>query len=337
MKPLARPDQVGDGIVLVDKPTDWTSHDVVARLRRLAGTRRVGHAGTLDPAATGLLIAGIGRGTRLLTYLTGCDKAYQATIRLGQATLTDDSAGEVIFSAPPGLVESLTDAAVAAAIRSLTGPIEQVPSAVSAIKVNGQRAYARVRAGQTVALAARPVTVARFDVLASCRRHIGSLAGDIEPTAAWPEPVFEPPAGGLPTVWDLAVEVEVSSGTYVRALARDLGTALGVGGHLTALRRTRVGPFAVDQALTLEALAESWQALTLAAAAARLFPLRRLTETETVALSRGQTIAPSDSAGAQSASKSDLTAAIDDDGQLVALIANQRTAARPVAVFQAAT
>jgi len=217
-----------DGVVLVDKPAGWTSHDAVARLRRALNTRKVGHAGTLDPMATGLLIMGVGRGTRLLGYLVGLDKTYRATIRLGQATTTDDAEGELVFAAPPGLVASLGIAALTEAVTALTGQINQVPSAVSAIKVDGQRAYARVRAGQTVELAARPVTVHHFEVLG---RQLVALPGG--------------------AVLDLAVEVTVSSGTYVRALARDLGQALGCGGHLTALRRLTVGPFGVDQAQAL--------------------------------------------------------------------------------------
>ena len=186
-------------------------------VRRLAGTRKVGHAGTLDPMATGVLVLGLGPGTRLLTYLVGTDKTYRATIRLGQATVTDDAEGEVVGGAD---ASGLTAADISSEVARLTGPIQQRPSSVSAIKVDGRRSYARVRAGEEVELAARPVTVHRFDVLdhrAGCR-------------------------GGR-AVLDLDVEVDVSSGTYVRALARDLGAALGVGGHLTALRRTRVGPF----------------------------------------------------------------------------------------------
>jgi tRNA pseudouridine55 synthase len=206
------------GFVLVDKPAGWTSHDVVARLRRAAGTRRVGHAGTLDPMATGLLVVGIDWATRLLTYVVGVDKAYGATIRLGQATVTDDAEGEVTATSD---ASALPDVAVDTAVAALTGAIAQVPSSVSAIKVDGRRAYARVRGGEQVELAARPVVVSRFDIAG--RRRVGATL-------------------------DLDVHVVCSSGTYVRALARDLGTALGVGGHLTALRRTRVGPFRISDA-----------------------------------------------------------------------------------------
>jgi len=216
-----------DGLLVVDKPSGWTSHDVVARVRRLCGTRRVGHAGTLDPMATGVLVLGVNRATKLLTFLVGCNKTYTATVRLGEATVTDDAQGQVTSRADASMV---TREAVTAAIARLTGPIEQVPSSVSAIKVDGERAYARVRQGKDVELASRAVTVHRFDVL-------DLLAGG--------------------PVVDVDIEVEVSSGTYVRALARDLGVSLGVGGHLTALRRTRVGRFDLAEAHDLESLASA--------------------------------------------------------------------------------
>ena len=218
-----------DGVLVVDKPAGWTSHDVVGRVRRLAATRKVGHAGTLDPMATGVLVVGIGK-TRLLAYLSGADKAYTATIRLGATTLTDDAEGELL--AVTG-ASGVSRQAVEDGVRPLTGAILQVPATVSAIKVAGERAYARVRAGEDVQLAARPVTVSRFAVLATRPAQLD----------------------GTP-VLDVDVEVVCSSGTYVRALARDLGAALGVGGHLTALRRTRVGGFGLDVARTLEQLAE---------------------------------------------------------------------------------
>lgn len=231
---MARPPDplVGDGVLLVDKPAGLSSHAVVGACRRICGTRKVGHAGTLDPMATGLLLVGVNRATRLLTFLVGCDKAYNATIRLGVSTVTDDAEGEVRAVAPAG---HLSDAAIEAAVADLTGDIEQVPSAVSAIKVDGVRSYARVRGGEEVALAARPVRVDRFLV----RRRRDVVLPD-----------------GTSSV-DLDVTVDVSSGTYVRALARDLGAALGVGGHLTALRRTRVGCFDVAAAHSLPALEEA--------------------------------------------------------------------------------
>jgi tRNA pseudouridine55 synthase len=214
-----------DGILVVDKPADWTSHDVVARCRRLAATRRVGHAGTLDPMATGVLVIGIGRATRLLGYLALTTKSYEATVRLGQTTLTDDAQGEILASIDAAGVE---DDAIHRGVAALTGDLMQIPSAVSAIKVKGKRAYTRVRDGEEVELAARPVTVHAFAVR-GLRRH-GPIV-------------------------DVDVEVECSSGTYVRALARDLGVGLGVGGHLTSLRRTRVGDYGIDQAHTVEDLA----------------------------------------------------------------------------------
>jgi tRNA pseudouridine55 synthase len=245
---------VTSGILLVDKPGGITSHDVVSRVRKLAGTRKVGHAGTLDPAATGLLILGIESSTRLLTYLVGLDKEYLATIRLGLATTTDDAEGEAIGEAVDAT--GITPAAIAAGIAPLTGVIRQVPSSVSAIKVGGKRSYDRVRDGEQFTLAAREVTVMAFEVLAA-------RAGELD------------------------VRVECSSGTYIRALARDLGAALGVGGHLTSLRRTRVGPFAIDEA---GVLGDDLMAglLTPASVAQRLFPSVQLTETETIELQEGK-------------------------------------------------
>jgi tRNA pseudouridine55 synthase len=239
-----------DGVLVVDKPAGWTSHDVVARLRGLAGTRRVGHAGTLDPMATGVLVVGLGRATRLLGHISGHHKAYTATMRLGWSTVTDDAEGERLGGAP---ADALTMDELLPAIDALTGPILQRPSAVSAIKVDGRRAHDRVRAGEEVELAERPVLVRVFDVLE--RRPVPEL-------------------GAL----DLDVEVECSSGTYVRALARDLGAALGVGGHLTALRRVRVGGFEIDEArsleqLTADAAADALPLLCLADAASFAFPM----------------------------------------------------------------
>jgi tRNA pseudouridine55 synthase len=299
-----------DGLLVVDKPSGWTSHDVVARCRRLAGTRKVGHAGTLDPMATGVLVVGVGRATRLLTYVVGADKAYDATIRLGVSTTTDDAEGEVVTAA--GVGEGVDAAALHREVAVLTGDVLQVPTTVSAIKVDGKRAYARARAGEEVDLAARPVTVSTFDVL----------------------DVRESSADGLP-VLDVDVHVVVSSGTYVRALARDLGAALGVGGHLTALRRTRVGGFDLAGARTLDELAAQADADgTLAtvppADAARVtFPVRELTEPEARALGYGQWVPASGTAG--------TVAGIGPDGTLVALLedATRRGEhlARPVLVL----
>jgi tRNA pseudouridine55 synthase len=238
---------VPSGLVVVDKPAGLTSHDVVARLRRILHTRKIGHAGTLDPMATGVLVCGVGRGTKLLGHLALDTKAYAATVRLGAATSTDDAEGETLSGADAAGVE---EEAVRAGMAGLTGAIEQVPSSVSAIKVDGKRAYARVRAGEEFVLAARPVTVAAFE-LAEWRRD--------------------------GTFLDLDVAVECSSGTYVRALARDLGAGLGVGGHLTALRRTRVGPFTLEHARTLAELEAGPElSLSLDEAVSVAFPRRDL-------------------------------------------------------------
>ena len=215
------------GILLVDKPSGITSHDVVAKSRRARGTRKVGHAGTLDPMATGLLIVGVEQATRLLTFIVGCDKTYIATIRLGQTTTTDDADGEIDVVADPATVAAVSDDQITVGILALTGPISQVPSKVSAIKVNGKRAYDLARQGIEVELKAREVTISRFDVT-EIRRGEGTI--------------------------DVDVIVDCSSGTYIRALARDLGAALGVGGHLTMLRRTRVGGFDVEDAVAIEDL-----------------------------------------------------------------------------------
>jgi tRNA pseudouridine55 synthase len=234
---------VGAGLVVVDKPAGLTSHDVVARVRRLAGTRRVGHAGTLDPAATGVLLLGIDAGTKLLGHLALTDKDYTATIRLGQSTVTDDAEGEIVSARSAG---DLGEERVRHAILELTGTIQQVPSAVSAIKVDGRRSYARVRAGEQVELAARTVTVSEFQAVAFRR-----------PT---------------PDLLDVDVDVSCTSGTYVRALARDLGAALSVGGHVTALRRTRVGAYDLSGASTLEGLERAFPLVPLADAVASAFP-----------------------------------------------------------------
>lgn len=224
--PEAEPSRPTSGLALLDKPPGWTSHQVVGRIRRLAGTRKVGHAGTLDPMATGLLIIGVEKATRLLGYLALSDKAYEATIRLGISTITDDAEGEVVTAVgAPDLDEAETEAAMA----ELRGDILQVPAAVSAIKVGGVRSYKRVRAGESVALSERAVSIRRFDALDRKELQVDGVA-----------------------CVDLKVLVECSSGTYVRALARDLGAALGVGGHLTTLRRTRVGTFTLDEAQTLD-------------------------------------------------------------------------------------
>lgn len=281
-----------DGLVLVDKPAGWTSHDVVARIRRLAGTRRVGHAGTLDPMATGLLVVGVERATRLLGHLALHDKDYLATIRLGVTTSTDDADGSVVAAADASAV---TDEELRSAVSRLTGDLMQVPSAVSAIKVGGERAYARVRAGESVELAARPVTVSRFDVLA--RR------GD-----------------------DIDVAVTCSTGTYVRALARDVGAALGVGAHLTALRRTRIGGVRIDDARTLDQLAAEFAVVPLASALTTAFPVRVLTDEEVFRVARGQRIEVAEMGPGP-------VAALAGDGTAVALLEQRDGGVRSLVVF----
>lgn len=297
-----------DGLLVVDKPRDWTSHDVVARARRICATRRVGHAGTLDPMATGVLVLGVNRATRLLTFLVGADKDYTATIRLGQDTVTDDAEGEVTRA---NGADDLTDEAIALAVAALTGDIDQVPSAVSAIKIDGKRSYARVRAGENVELEARPVTVERFSV-GERRDHV---------------------VDGV-AVTDLDVAVTVSSGTYVRALARDLGARLGTGGHLTALRRTRVGGFGIDVAHPLADLMDLGEepvpVLPLADAARAVLPSRELTEDEARALGFGQHIASS------SPGRDGPVAAFAPDGSLVAVLDESGTMTRARVVFAAA-
>ncbi|HYB88633.1 MAG TPA: tRNA pseudouridine(55) synthase TruB [Streptosporangiaceae bacterium] len=283
------------GLVIVDKPSGLTSHDVVARIRRLAGTRRVGHAGTLDPMATGVLVIGVGKATRLLGHLALTDKEYLATIRLGQATDTGDAEGTVVSAAPAG---ELTLAQVRTAAAALTGEIQQVPPAVSAIKVGGRRAYQLAREGAPPVLAARPVTVHEF-------------------TVSDPRP-----AGGL---LDVTAAVRCSSGTYVRALARDLGESLGVGGHLTMLRRTRVGPYRLSAARGLDELAAGFSVIPLAEAAAAAFPVRPLTGAEAQALSHGASLDATGTAGP--------VAALAPDGSLVALLEDRDGRARPLAVF----
>ena len=290
-----------DGLVIVDKPGGLTSHDVVSRMRRIAHTRKVGHAGTLDPMATGVLVIGVNRATRLMNHLILADKSYVATIRLGLATTTDDAEGEAIGGAVQVGDSVPSDlSGLEAAIAALTGHIMQVPSSVSAIKVDGERAYKRVRDGETVELAARPVTVSRFDLLA--RRRADDCL-------------------------DLDVVVDCTSGTYVRALARDLGAALGVGGHLTALRRTRVGPFTIENALTLEQLAELPDPVTLPllAAVRASMPVRVISDHEASELSFGRSLERANIAGTH--------AGVDPQGTVVALLVEDELRARPVLVF----
>jgi tRNA pseudouridine55 synthase len=291
---------VGAGIVIVDKPAGMTSHDVVARCRRIFGTRRVGHAGTLDPMATGVLVIGVDRATKILGLLAETSKSYAATIRLGQATSTEDAEGAVTQQAS---AEHLTDRAIATAIAGLRGDIMQVPSAVSAIKVGGRRAYRLAREGQVAQLAARPVRIDRFDIMAT-RRHDRLV--------------------------DLDVEVDCSSGTYIRALARDLGDALGVGGHVTALRRTRVGRFGLDQARTLDGLAEQPRlSYSLDEACLLVFARRDLTADEAKAASHGRPLTPAGIEG--------IYAATAADGRVIALLEDAGPRTKSVVVVRPAT
>jgi tRNA pseudouridine55 synthase len=287
----------GSGLVIVDKPGGMTSHDVVARIRRLAGTRRVGHAGTLDPMATGVLVVGVEKATRLLGYLTLTQKEYAATIRLGQSTNTDDAEGEITAAATAANVDAET---LATQVARLTGEILQVPPAVSAVKVGGQRAYKLTRAGAAPQLQPRPVTVHEFTVTAVTK------TGDL---------------------LDVDATVRCSSGTYIRALARDLGAALGTGGHLTRLRRTRVGGYGIDRARTLDQLAERFDVLPLEEAAAAAFPSRDLTADEARRLSTGARLPAEDNAN------HGPVAAYAPDGSLIALVTEESGQARPLVVF----
>jgi len=292
---------VNSGILLVDKPQGITSHDVVSRVRKAAGTRKVGHAGTLDPLATGLLVLGLNSSTRLLTFLVGLDKGYDATIRLGVSTTSDDSDGEVVATTSAA---DVADEAVDAGVRRLTGPISQVPTTVSAIKVDGRRAYDLARAGVEVELKARDVTVSDFTVLDRRDAVVDGV-----------------------TVRDLDVRVSCSSGTYVRALARDLGADLGVGGHLTALRRTRVGPFEVTRASVLEGIEVAPALLPPVDVARTLFPVWTMSAAEAVDLGHGKRVPASGAPG--------LHAAVAPDGRLVALVEDAGTTARVSVGFPA--
>jgi tRNA pseudouridine55 synthase len=287
------------GLVVVDKPAGLTSHDVIARLRRLLRTRRIGHAGTLDPMATGVLVCGVQRATKLLGHLPLEPKVYQATARLGRYTSTDDAEGEPTGGAD---ASTLDEQEILAAIAGLRGPIEQVPSTVSAIKIDGKRAYALARAGGQVLLSPRPVVVSRFELL-------GLRRGE--------------------AVTDLDLLVECSGGTYVRALARDLGAALGVGGHLTALRRTRVGPYGLSVARTLDDLATApalWAGLDEVVTQA--FPHRAVSSQQVRILAHGGSLPALGLTGTH--------AAIDSNGEAIALLAERDGQARPILVLRPA-
>ncbi len=274
------------GIVVVDKPAGLTSHDVVARLRRFFGTRKVGHAGTLDPMATGVLVAGIERGTKLLAHLVAEDKVYKTTIRLGASTTTDDAEGDVVDTHD---ASGVSEDAIRAEVAKLTGEIMQVPSKVSAIKIDGRRAHELVRAGEEVDIPARPVTIHAFE-LGEIRRHEGVI--------------------------DVDARVHCSTGTYVRSLGRDLGAALGVGGHLIALRRHRVGSFSLDDARTLDELETDAQlSLSMDDALTRAWPVLDVTDNEYAALSMGKWLEPRGLQG--------VHAAVGPDGRAVALVKEQ--------------
>lgn len=289
---------VDPGLVVVDKSPGMTSHDVVARVRRLAGTRKVGHAGTLDPMATGVLVLGVDRATRLLGHLMLTEKAYDATVRLGATTTTDDAEGEVLEVSDTGAA-SLQPDLVRAAFEQQTGDIVQVPSAVSAIKVNGKRAYQLVRDGEQVELKARPVTV--HDLVVHDQRAVGDHL-------------------------DVDISVRCSSGTYIRAIARDVGAALLVGGHLTALRRTAVGPFDLSVARTLDQLADDFAVVPIADAARSSFPVSELSEEQAAHVRFGRALDLALPAAGPHA-------VFAPDGEFLALYEQSGSRARPVAVF----
>ncbi|MER5711449.1 tRNA pseudouridine(55) synthase TruB [Streptomyces sp. NPDC042898] len=290
-----------DGLVIVDKPSGFTSHDVVAKMRGIARTRRVGHAGTLDPMATGVLVLGVERATKLLGHLALTEKEYLGTIRLGQTTITDDAEGEITASVDASKV---TREQIDAGVAELTGDIMQVPSKVSAIKIDGKRSYARVRGGEEFEIPARPVTVSSFQVY------------DVREATA---------EDGTPVI-DLVVSVVCSSGTYIRALARDLGAGFGVGGHLTALRRTRVGPYKLDAARTLDQLQEELTVMPVAEAAEAAFPRWDVDEKRAKLLLNGVRLEmPSYPAGP--------VAVFGPEGTLLALVEDQRGKAKSLAVF----
>ncbi len=292
---MSQPAQhVESGLLVVDKQAGLTSHQVVARCRRLLGTRKIGHAGTLDPMATGVLLVGVNRATRLLGHLALQDKSYRATIRLGSSTLTDDAEGEVLAVTD---ASSISDDQIESGVAALTGDIMQVPSSVSAIKIDGKRSYARVRNGEDVTLPARPVVVSRFDVLSTLRH------------------------GGFT---DLDVVVDCSKGTYIRALARDLGAGLGVGGHLIALRRTRIGRYTLDDAVELTDVAP--QLMSMAQAAERSFDVITVDAGQRAQVLVGRPLALS--------LGSTPTGLIDESGELIALYEPAGPQlARPLAVL----
>lgn len=290
---------IQSGLVLVDKPSGWTSHDVVAKLRKILGTKKIGHAGTLDPLATGLLVLGINAGTKLLTFIVGHDKTYRATIRLGSATISDDSESDVIFSADSEKLSAISNEQINTELTKFRGKIKQRPSSVSAIKIQGKRAYDLVRSGEEVLLESREVTVHSFEVL-------------------------EPPKRGADFI-DLDALVVCSSGTYIRALARDLGDALGVGGHLTKLRRIKVGGYDVENSTDVANL-ESVEIIDLAEAAKALFPLIAITPEQVIDVIHGKKLA--------NFSQQGLVGVLSDQGKLVAVMEGSGMDLKSVVVFQ---
>ena len=288
-----------DGFLVVDKAPAMTSHDVVAVARKSLGTRKVGHAGTLDPMATGILVLGFGNGTRLLQYITDGDKSYLATVVLGAATVTDDQEGEILSEADASLI---SDDQIRTGLAKMVGEIQQRPSSVSAVKVAGERAYDRVRAGEVFELAARTITISSLDVLNI--RRVGSRI-------------------------EIDIDVTCSAGTFIRAIARDLGSDLEVGGHLSALRRTRVAGFSLDQAISFEALkGQDFTALEIADVARQTFAVRELALDEVAELSFGRPLTSNPGEA--------IFAALSPDNRLIALLKNESDKAKPIAVFAAA-
>ena len=288
-----------DGFLVVDKAPAMTSHDVVAVARKALGTRKVGHAGTLDPMATGVLVLGFGNGTRLLQYITDGDKSYQATVVLGAATVTDDLEGELISEAD---ASGVSDQEIHNGLAKMVGEIQQRPSSVSAVKVGGERAYDRVRAGEVFELAARTITISSLSVLEISR--VGSRV-------------------------EIDIDVTCSAGTFIRAVARDLGSDLQVGGHLSALRRTRVAGFPISQAISFEELkAQNFAPLEVADVARATFQVRELGLDEVQELYFGRPLITNQS--------DEIFAALSPDNRLIALLKNESGKAKPIAVFAAA-
>lgn len=281
-----------DGFLLVDKAGGMTSHDVVAMARKKLDTKKVGHAGTLDPMATGVLVLGVGIATRLLTYITDGKKSYQGKISLGSATHTDDKEGDVIFTAPENKLQLITDSQIKEQLAGFVGNIKQRPSSVSAIKIDGKSAHARVRAGEDVNIPERDITIDEIEV-----KQISHLASSIE----------------------IDLSVTCSAGTYIRAIARDLGEKLEVGGHLTQLRRTLVSPFTLEQC---KDIADA-QLISITEVIEKLFPIRRLDFSEGREILFGRTIDQNQQTG--------VVAALDAQGEFLALLENKAQGSKIIA------